>query len=63
MLEKYVTSPQAVVPGTKMGYPGQKEPQKRADMIAYLQRRCTRADHRDGGGSSALGEGHGGGVI
>jgi hypothetical protein len=26
----------AVVPGTKMGYPGQKDDQKRADIIAYL---------------------------
>jgi cytochrome c len=37
VLEKYLTAPQVVVPGTKMGYPGQKDPQKRADIIAYLQ--------------------------
>ena len=36
VLDKYLISPQAVVPGTKMGYPGQKDDQKRADIIAYL---------------------------
>jgi cytochrome c len=36
VLDKYLISPQAVVPGTKMGYPGQKDEQKRADIIAYL---------------------------
>jgi cytochrome c len=37
VLDKYLTAPQVLVPGTKMGYPGQKDPQKRADIIAYLQ--------------------------
>jgi cytochrome c len=37
ILDKYLTSPQAIIPGTKMGYPGQKDPQKRQDIIAYLQ--------------------------
>ncbi|MFL5257557.1 MAG: c-type cytochrome [Rhodopila sp.] len=36
VLDKYLINPQAVVPGTKMGYPGQKDDQKRADIIAYL---------------------------
>ena len=36
VLDKYLTSPQAVVPGTKMGYPGQNDDQKRADIIANL---------------------------
>ena len=35
VLDKYLISPQAVVPGTKMGYLGQKDDQKRADIIAY----------------------------
>jgi cytochrome c len=36
-LEKYLTDPQAVVPKTLMIFPGLKDPQKRADVIAYLQ--------------------------
>lgn len=36
-LDKYLTNPQAVVPGTKMAYPGQKDPAKRAKIIAYLK--------------------------
>ncbi len=36
VLDRYLVSPQAVVPGTKMGYPGLKDDQKRADVIAYL---------------------------
>lgn len=35
-LFQYLESPQRVVPGTKMTYTGVKEPQKRADIIAYL---------------------------
>ena len=37
VLEAFLTAPQMVVPGTKMNYLGQKDPQKRADIIAYLQ--------------------------
>lgn len=33
----YLEAPQKVVPGTKMAYPGLKDPQKRADIIAYLK--------------------------
>lgn len=36
-LFQYLEAPQRVVPGTKMTYTGLKEPQKRADVIAYLQ--------------------------
>jgi cytochrome c len=36
-LDKYLTDPQKVVPKTLMIFPGLKEPQKRADVIAYLQ--------------------------
>ncbi len=36
-LNKYLTSPQTVVPHTKMIFPGVKDPQKRKDIIAYLE--------------------------
>lgn len=36
-LDKYLTSPQAVVPHTKMIFPGLKDEQKRKDVIAYLE--------------------------
>jgi cytochrome c len=36
-LNKYLTNPQAVVPHTKMIFPGLKEEQKRKDVIAYLE--------------------------
>jgi cytochrome c len=36
-LDKYLTSPQAMVPHTKMIFPGLKDAQKRKDVIAYLQ--------------------------
>ncbi len=35
-LDKYLANPQAVVPHTKMIYPGLKDDQKRKDVIAYL---------------------------
>jgi cytochrome c len=35
-LDKYLTSPRTVVPGTKMTYAGLKDDAKRADLIAYL---------------------------
>jgi cytochrome c len=35
-LDKYLTSPKAVVPGTIMTYAGVKDDTKRADLIAYL---------------------------
>jgi cytochrome c len=35
-LEKYIDSPKAVVPGTTMSFSGIKDPDKRADLIAYL---------------------------
>lgn len=35
-LERYLTKPQSVVPHTTMGYPGEADPKKRADLIAYL---------------------------
>jgi len=33
----YLESPQKTIPGTYMTYAGVKDPQKRADVIAYLQ--------------------------
>jgi cytochrome c len=36
-LDKYLTSPQTVVPHTKMIFPGIKDEQKRQDIIAYLE--------------------------
>jgi len=35
-LDKYLTSPKTVVPGTTMTYAGVKDETKRADVIAYL---------------------------
>ena len=36
-LFQYLENPQRVVPGTKMTFAGFPDPQKRADVIAYLQ--------------------------
>jgi cytochrome c len=36
-LYTYLENPQKEVPGTYMTYTGVKDPQKRADVIAYLQ--------------------------
>ncbi len=36
-LFQYLEKPQRVVPGTKMTYAGVADPQKRADLIAYLK--------------------------
>jgi cytochrome c len=36
-LYKYLENPQKTVPGTYMTFTGVKDPQKRADVIAYLQ--------------------------
>jgi cytochrome c len=35
-LDKYLNSPKAIVPGTAMNFSGLKDPDKRADVIAYL---------------------------
>lgn len=37
VLDKYITNPKAVVPGTIMPYAGLKNDEQRADLIAYLQ--------------------------
>lgn len=36
-LQKYIASPQTVVPHTKMIFPGVKDPQKVNDIIAFLE--------------------------
>jgi cytochrome c2 len=35
-LRRYLTDPKAVVPGGKMAFPGIKDPDKLADLLAYL---------------------------
>ncbi|HYD05003.1 MAG TPA: cytochrome c family protein [Reyranella sp.] len=40
-LDRFIENPLKTVPGTKMGYAGIKDPQERADLIAYL-RKATR---------------------
>jgi cytochrome c len=37
-LNTFLTKPSAFVSGTKMTYPGEPDPQKRADILAYLQK-------------------------
>ncbi len=36
-LDKFITDPQAMVPGNRMPYAGMASPSDRADLIAYLQ--------------------------
>jgi cytochrome c len=35
-LDRYLTAPRDLVPGTKMTFPGLKDNQQRADLITYL---------------------------
>jgi cytochrome c len=35
-LDRYLTAPRDLVPGTKMTFPGLKDTQQRADLITYL---------------------------
>lgn len=35
-LDRYLAAPQQLVPGTKMTFPGLRDPKQRADLIAYL---------------------------
>ncbi len=35
-LDRYLTAPRQVVPGTLMSYPGLKDDRERGDLIAYL---------------------------
>ena len=36
ILEKYITKPQLMVPGTKMPFPGLPDPVARANVVAYI---------------------------
>lgn len=36
-LDTYLTNPRQIVKGTKMTFPGLKDPEQRADLIAYLK--------------------------
>jgi len=36
-INEMITNPKGVASGTKMAFPGEKDPQKRADILAYLQ--------------------------
>lgn len=36
-IERFITDPKAMVPGTKMAFAGVKKPEERADIAAYLQ--------------------------
>jgi cytochrome c len=36
-LDRYLTAPRQVVPGTKMTFPGLRDAKQRADVIAYLE--------------------------
>jgi len=36
-LNTFLTNPKAFVAGTKMGFAGEKDPKKRADIVAYLR--------------------------
>jgi cytochrome c2 len=37
ILDRYLRAPRELVPGTKMTFPGVKDPKQRADLIAYLE--------------------------
>jgi cytochrome c len=37
VLNKWITDPKAMASGTKMTFPGEKDAQKRADILAFLQ--------------------------
>ena len=37
VLNKWITDPKALASGTKMTFPGEKSPERRADILAYLR--------------------------
>jgi cytochrome c len=43
-LERFLTKPLAVVPGTTMTYDGVADPQDRSDLVAYLKLASTSAE-------------------
>lgn len=36
-LDAFIAAPQSIISGTRMSYPGEPDPQKRAAIIAYLK--------------------------
>ena len=36
-IDRWITNPRAIVPGTKMTYAGMENAKDRADLIAYLK--------------------------
>jgi cytochrome c len=40
-LDKWITDPRAMIPGTKMTFFGIKDPKDRTDVIAYLKVQTT----------------------
>ncbi|MDY0881868.1 cytochrome c family protein [Dongia soli] len=36
-LDQFIENPTGFIPGTRMGYAGVKDPQERADLLAYLK--------------------------
>jgi len=43
-LDRFLEAPLKALPGTKMGYAGVKDPQDRADLIAYLRSAAEGSD-------------------
>jgi cytochrome c len=41
-LDRFITNPRSVVPGTKMGFAGIPDAEERADLIAYLKEATRR---------------------
>ena len=37
-ISQFITKPKDFLPGTKMGFPGLKKPQDRADVILFLEK-------------------------
>ena len=46
LIEKWLENPRALVPGTKMIFPGLKTAQQRADVIAYLSQFDIKGDKK-----------------
>ncbi|MFO6447793.1 c-type cytochrome [Erythrobacter sp. NE805] len=42
VLFEYLKDPKGYVPGTKMAFPGVKDDQKRADLVAYLEQQSAK---------------------